>query len=100
MSLGGQTSTGKARVRCTIVLNNGSQNEPNDKACHLSIAVLADAKMHSRTPLLVEQLQQAAANKTAMSFFCIQGKQTDRSHGEWAATSNFGFSMPERQRSH
>ena len=91
MSAGGLTSTGQGRVRCTIVLNDGSKNKMNDKVCHLPVTVFADARMTGEPPMLFSQLSQAADDKTAMAFFGIQGKQSDRGDGTWSFTSNFTF---------
>ena len=91
MSSGGRTSTGQARVRCTILLNDGSKNNTNDKVCHLPVTVFADAQMTGEPPLLFSQLNQAAVDKTAMAFFGIQGKQSDGGNGKWSFTSTFAF---------
>ncbi len=91
MSSGGRTSTGQARVRCTVILNDGSKHKTNDKVCHLPVTVFADAKMNGEPPLLFQALNDAASNKTAMAFFGIQGKQSDDDSGTWSFTSNFSF---------
>ena len=91
MSSGGHTSTGQARVRCTILLNDGSKNNKNDKVCHLPVTVFADAQMTGEPPLLFKELNQAAVDKTAMAFFGIQGKQSDGGDGKWSFTSTFAF---------
>ena len=91
MSSGGHTSTGQARVRCTILLNDGSKHDKNGKVCHLPVTVFADAPMTGEPPPLFSQLSQAAVDKTAMAFFGIQGKQSDGGDGKWSFTSTFVF---------
>ena len=88
---GGTTTTGQARVRCKILLNDGSRNKDTDKVCHLPITIFADARQDSQPPLLFEQLRTAAQDKIAMAFFGIQGKKSDSDDGTWSFTSSFGF---------
>lgn len=91
MSNGGQTTTGQARVRCKIVLNDGSVNKETGKVCHMPVTIFADGKYDEDAPPLFKQLRNAFENKTAMAFFGIQGKKSDTGDGAWSFTSNFGF---------
>ena len=91
MCSGGRTSTGQARVRCTVLLNDGSKHEANDKVCHLPVTIFDDARLNGEPPPLFSQLHQAATDHTAMAFFGIQGKQSEDGDGKWSFTSNFSF---------
>ena len=48
MSFGGKTATGQARVRCTILLNDGSRNKDTGKVCHLPVTIFADERQDKK----------------------------------------------------
>ena len=73
---GGQTQSGQKRMRCTVLLNDGSEKENSDKVCHLPVTIFADAKSNGEEPSLFQDLREAAKNSTAMAFFGIQGKKS------------------------
>ena len=43
ISNGEKTFAGQDRVRCQILLNDGSLNEATGKVCHLPVTIFADA---------------------------------------------------------
>jgi len=90
MSPGGRTKDGRDRVRCQILLNDGSAYG-DGKVCHLPVTIFADAAQNGQEPPLFQKFRTAAENKTATAFFGIQGKQSDAEPGKWSFTSSFGF---------
>ena len=93
MSSGGRTTAGQPRVRCQVLLNDGSLNENGSTVCHLPVTIFADATTDGREPLLFRQLRTAVEDKIAMAFFGIQGKksESDATSGKWSFLSSFGF---------
>ena len=90
---GGTTSTGQRRVRCSVLLNDGSRNKDTSKVCHLPVTIFADAPKNEQEPLLFQRLREAAENKTAKAFFGIQGKKsaTVTSSDKWSFQFSFDF---------
>ena len=93
MNNGGNTQTGQARVRCQVLLNDGSLKEDNSKVWHLPVTIFADATTNGQEPLLFQNLRQAAEQQIAMAFFGIQGKKSEANaiSGKWSFQSSFGF---------
>ena len=88
---GGRTRAGQERVRCQIILNDGSRNSDGN-VCHLPVTIFEDASKDGQDPPLFQKLRSAAEHKIAMAFFGIQGKQSEDEPGKWSFTSSFGFS--------
>ena len=91
-SNGGNTLTGQARVRCQILLNDGSLNEDTGKVCHLPVTIFADAMRDLQEPLLFKKLRSAAEGNTAMAFLVSRGSNRRRSNRAPALAS--GLSRP------
>ena len=89
-SNGGKTATGQARLKCQILLNDGSVNA-DGKVCHLPVTIFADQAAANLEPELFERLRGAQAHKIAVAFFGIQGKQSELENNKWSFTSSFGF---------
>ena len=66
---GGTTKAGQTRVRCQVILNDGSLNEDTDTVCHMPVTIFADAKKDGQEPPLFHLLRKAVENKTAIAFF-------------------------------
>ena len=64
---GGVTATGQARVRCIILLNDGSRNKDTGKVCHLPVTIFADARHDGQPPQLFHQLRKATEGKIAIA---------------------------------
>ncbi len=88
---GGVTATGQARVRCIILLTDGSRNKDTSKVCHLPVTIFADARHDGQPPQLFHQLRKATEGKIATAFYGIQGKKSDTDDTTWFFTSSFGF---------
>ena len=84
---GGKTPAGQQRIRCQVVLNDGSEHEETGKVCHLPVTIFADANMNGDETMLFQQLRNAAQSKTALAFFGIQGKKTTGDFGTPAGWS-------------
>jgi len=91
MNHGGQTSTGQARVRCCVLLNDGSKSKEDGGVCHLPVTIFADALRNGEPPMIFSELENAAREKKAMAFFGIQGKKSNNNDGTWSFTSSFNF---------
>ena len=92
-SPGGRTSKGQARVRCQVLLNDGSVSEDTRNVCHMPVTIFADATTNGADPPVFQELRKAATDHTAMAFFGIQGKKatSEDDGGTWSFTSSFGF---------
>ena len=90
---GGKTSTGQHRLRCQVVLNDGSKHDDTEKVCHLPVTIFADGNMNGEEPMLFQKLRTAAQSKTAVAFFGIQGKKStgDNNPDGWSFQSSFDF---------
>ena len=95
---GGKTPTGQQRMRCQVVLNDGSKHDETGKVCHLPVTIFADANVNGDEPMLFQQLRNSAQSKTAWAFFGIQGKKSTREFGDpagWSFQSSFDFFCAE-----
>ena len=90
---GGKTSTGQHRLRCHVVLNDGSKHDDTGKVCHLPVTIFADGNMNGEEPMLFQQLRNAAQSKTALAFFGSQGND-----GLFNRLLTFSVRMPAKQR--
>ena len=95
---GGKTPKGQQRVRCQVVLNDGSEHAETGKVCHLPVTIFADANLNGDEPLMFQQLRKSAESKTAWAFFGIQGKKSTGDFGNpagWSFQSSFDFFCAE-----
>ena len=78
---GGTLKDGQTRVRCTVTLIDGTVKKDGEKPIAIPVTVFLDKPSNNSDPAAYAQLQDAFKNKKAVSFFNIQGKQSQSNEG-------------------